>query len=63
MNSPAFGLRVASLIFAVIALVHLIRVLAQTQITIGSQPIPVWISVPAVVIAALLSLWMWKLSK
>jgi len=63
MNSPASGLRVASLIFAVLALAHLVRLLAQAQVTIGSQTIPVWLSAPLAVIPALLSLWMWKLSK
>jgi hypothetical protein len=63
MNSPTTGLRVASLIFAVIALGHLVRLLAQAQVTVGSLTIPVWISAPLAVIAALLSIWMWKLSK
>jgi hypothetical protein len=63
MNSQSTGLRVASLIFAAVALGHLARFLAQTQVTLGSQTIPVWISAPLAVIAALLSLWMWKLSK
>ncbi len=63
MNSQSTGLRVASLIFAAVALGHLVRFLAQTQVTLGSQTIPVWISAPLAVIAALLSLWMWKLSK
>jgi hypothetical protein len=63
MNSQSTGLRVASLIFAAVALGHLVRFLAQTQVTLGSQTIPVWMSAPFAVIAALLSLWMWKLSK
>jgi uncharacterized membrane protein len=63
MNSQSTGLRVASLIFAVIALGHLVRFLAHTQVTLGSQSIPVWMSAPVAVIAALLSLWMLKLSK
>jgi uncharacterized membrane protein len=63
MNSPASGLRVASLIFAVVALAQLVRFLAQAQVTIGSHTIPVWISALLALVAAVLSLWMWKLSK
>ena len=63
MNSQKFGLRVASLLFALFALGHLLRLLNQAQVIIGTQTIPLWISAPLAVIAALLSFWMWKLSK
>jgi hypothetical protein len=63
MNSRAFGLRVAALIFAVVTLAHLVRLIAQAHVTIGSQTIPVWVSAPFAMISGLLSLWMWKLSK
>ncbi len=63
MNSPTTGLRVAALLFALFALGHLFRVLASAPVTVGSHTIPVWISVPLALAAALLSFWMWKLSK
>jgi hypothetical protein len=62
MNSRAFGLRVAALIFAFVTLAHLVRLIAQAHVTIGSQTIPIWVSAPLVVISGLLSLWMWRLS-
>jgi hypothetical protein len=63
MNSQTTGLRVASILFAVFALGHLVRLLKHSQVIVGSHTIPVGISVPLAVIAALLSFWMWKLSK
>ena len=63
MNSQKNGLRVASLLFALFALGHLLRLLNQAQVIIGGQTIPLWISAPIAVIAALLSFWMWKLSR
>ena len=63
MNSQTTGLRVASLLFAVIALGHLVRLLQHAQVVVGSHTIPLWISGPLAVIALLLSFWMWKLSK
>ena len=63
MNSQTHGLRVASLIFAVIALGHLVRLLKHTQVIVGSHTIPRWISGALAVVAVLLSFWMWKLSK
>ena len=63
MNSQRTGLRVASLLFAVIALGHLVRLLKHAQVIVGSHMIPLWMSAPLAVIAVVLSVWMWKLSK
>jgi hypothetical protein len=63
MNSQKVGLRVASLVFALFALGHLLRLLTKAEVIVGSQAIPLWISAPALVIAVLLSFWMWKLSR
>jgi hypothetical protein len=63
MNSQKVGLRVASLLFALFALGHLLRLLKHTHVVLGSHTIPLWISAPIAVIAALLSLWLWKLAK
>lgn len=62
MNSQKVGLHVAALLFALFALGHLFRLVNQTQVIIGSQTIPLWISAPIALVAALLSLWMWKLA-
>ena len=62
MNSQKFGLRIAALLFAFFALGHLFRLLSQVQVIVGSQVIPLWISAPIVIVGALLSFWMWKLS-
>jgi hypothetical protein len=62
MNSQTTGLRIASLLFAVFALGHLVRLLKHAQVIVGSHTIPLWISAPLAAIAALLSFWMWKLS-
>jgi hypothetical protein len=37
MNSQKFGLRVAALLFAFFALAHVLRLLTQTQVIIGSE--------------------------
>jgi hypothetical protein len=63
MNTQTTGLRVASLLFAVFALGHLVRLLKHAPVIVGSHTIPLWISAPFAVIAVFLSLWMWKLSK
>jgi hypothetical protein len=62
MNSPTTGLRVASVIFALFALGHLLRLIKHAQVIIGSHHIVMWLSVVVVIIFAGLSIWMWRLS-
>jgi hypothetical protein len=62
MSSQASGLRVASVIFALFAIGHVVRLVKQAQVTVGTHQIPMWVSVVALIIAAILSIWMWRLS-
>lgn len=62
MNSPTTGLRVASIIFALFAFGHIARLIKHAPVVIGSHHIPIWVSVVALIIAAVLSIWMWRLS-
>jgi len=48
---------IAAAIFAVIAVLHIIRVFTKFQIVLGSHSVPMWCSYVGIVIAALLS-WM-----
>jgi hypothetical protein len=47
----------ASAIFALIALVHVVRLFTDFQVVIGSHVIPLWFSYAGVIIPALIS-WM-----
>jgi hypothetical protein len=62
MSSQASGLRVASVIFALFALAHVVRLAKQAQVTVATHQIPMSVSVVALIIAALLSVWLWRLS-
>lgn len=62
MNSPRTGLRVASLVFAIFALGHVARLINQARVTVGAWHVPMALSVVALIIAAALSLWLWRLS-
>jgi MFS superfamily sulfate permease-like transporter len=48
---------VAAAIFALVAIVHIIRLVTHFQVIIGSHHIPQWASYVAIVVAAFLS-WM-----
>jgi hypothetical protein len=48
---------IAAAIFALMAIVHILRLFMRFQILIGSHSIPLWVSGVAAVVTALLS-WM-----
>ena len=62
MNSPTTGLRVASIIFALFLLGHVLRLIKHAPVTVGSHHIPMWVSLVALIVAGGLSIWMWRLS-
>jgi hypothetical protein len=62
MNSPKTGLRVASAFFGIFAIVHLLRLINQAQVTIGTLTIPMSISWIALIVAAILCVWLWRLA-
>jgi hypothetical protein len=63
MSSPKTGLRVASVIFAIFAIGHVLRLINHSQVTLGTHTIPMGVSWVALIVAALLSIWLWRLSK
>jgi len=62
MNAPRAGLRIAAILFAIFAIGHLVRLLTHTTVLLGTHQVPMSVSVVALIVAAGLSLWMWKLS-
>jgi hypothetical protein len=62
MNSPITGLRVASILFGIFAIGHLLRLINHAQVMIGTHSIPMGISWIALIVAAILCIWMWRLS-
>jgi hypothetical protein len=62
MNSPTTGLRVASIIFGIFAIGHLLRLISHAQVTVGTHSIPMGLSWVALIVAAILCIWMWRLS-
>lgn len=54
---------ISALIFLLVAASHLIRVLTDTAITIGTFSVPVSWSIPASVLALLLSIWVYRATR
>jgi len=62
MNSPKTGLRVASVLFGILAIGHLLRLITQVQVTVGTLTIPMGLSWIALIVAAILCVWLWRLA-
>jgi hypothetical protein len=62
MNSPTTGLRVASVIFGIFAIGHVLRLINHSEVTVGTHTIPMGVSWIALIAAAILCIWMWRLS-
>jgi hypothetical protein len=62
MNSPRTGLRVASVLFGIFAFGHLLRLFKQAQVTIETHTIAMAVSWIALIVAAMLCVWLWRLS-
>jgi hypothetical protein len=57
------ALLVAGLIFAFIAIIHLLRLFFETEVVISGYTLPMWPSLVAVIVASLLSIWMFRAIK
>jgi hypothetical protein len=62
MNSQRTGLRVASLVFAIATIIHIVRLVNHFSVQIGGRVVPVGASWIFAAIGALLCIWMWRLS-
>jgi hypothetical protein len=50
---------ITALILSIVAIAHLFRLFYHTNVMISSTAIPVWISVPAVILTGGLAIWLW----
>jgi hypothetical protein len=62
MRSQITGLRVASIVFGLLAVAQLIRLLMRPAVLVAGSPMPLWPSLLGFIIMGFLSFWMWKLT-
>lgn len=55
---PYSALIVAGIIFAIVTLMHLLRLIFKTEVIIGGKIIPMKISIIGFIIPLILSIWM-----
>lgn len=56
------ALRLSALVFALIALVHLLRLLLGWDMILGAFEAPQWVSIIAIIVAGGLAWWTWTAS-
>ena len=52
--------KIASILLAVVGLLHLARVILNMQLIVGSLEIPMWVSVVGFIVPSLLSIGLWR---
>ena len=57
------SLRIAGVIFSLIALVHLLRLFLNFEVTIAGDLIPMWVSVVGFSVSIIFAVWMFMASK
>ena len=62
MTKQRLGLRVAGAIFALLSLAHVVRLIAQVEVRVGTQVMPMWVSVAGMIVGAALAVWFWSLA-
>ena len=55
--------KIASVLLALISLLHLARVILNMDLIVGSSEIPKWVSVVGFIIPLILSIGLWRESK
>ena len=63
MRSQITGLRVASVVFGLIALAQLMRLITHPPVFVADAPMPLWPSFLGFIIMGGLSFWMWALTQ
>jgi hypothetical protein len=57
------GTLLAIILFALVALAHVLRLVFGTEVIVAGTPVPQWVSAVAVVVPAVIAWLLWKESR
>jgi hypothetical protein len=63
MSSQTTGLRVAAVVFGLMAVAQLARLLIRPEVLVAGRSLPLWPNALALVLLSALSIWMWRLAR
>ena len=52
--------KIASILLAIVGLLHLARVILNMQVILGNLEIPMWVSIVGFIVPSLLSIGLWR---
>ena len=55
---PKAALYVAGVIFTIAAVCHLLRMVVGFDVIVAGNVVPMWVSLPGLIVAAVLAIWM-----
>jgi hypothetical protein len=58
MKRPASFL--ATVFLALVALAHVLRIVFSVDTNVAGVELPLWVSVPAIIVPGGIALWLWK---
>lgn len=61
--SAYYALIVASVVFLIVAIMHLLRIIYRFEIKIAKKTVPIWVNGIAFIVALILSIWLFLVSK
>jgi hypothetical protein len=62
MNSQRTGLRVAGVLFGLLAVAQIMRLIIRPEVLVAGNVMPLWPSAIALVVLGAMCLWMWRLA-
>ena len=62
MGSRTLGLRIAGVVFGLVALAQLFRLLTRVEVLVANHALPLWPNAIAFLVAGGLCAWLWWLS-
>ena len=57
------GSTLAIIVFTIVALAHLYRLVSGVEILLDGSTVPLWVSIPGVLLPGLIAFLLWKESK
>jgi hypothetical protein len=54
---------VAAVFLLLVSIAHLLRLIFQVKVMANTIEIPIWMSVPACIVTAVLAIWLWLENK
>ena len=63
MNDKNMALRVAGVVFLIVAIMHLLRLLLKVQVSVGGVHLRMYLSLFGFLMSLILAIWMFTASK